>query len=185
MAKFKEQFLRYLVSNNNLVFKTFDEAKKYLLSNPGGSIVRLDSNAGFYINLHNTKLSTKPTIHETRKANKTPAISSHSKQISSTKPKDSEELKTPTWKTAKLSDPIKSRVIKHKRNPINSNNLPKSRTTQHTSPSRRAPGKPMRTHSPEQSDNFPKKYIDEPTGSREDFKKMRGRQHFGNKTGNH
>ena len=33
--------------------------------------------------------------------------------------------------------------------------------------------------------DFPKKYIDEPTGSREDFKKMRGRQHFGNKTGNH
>lgn len=68
---------------------------------------------------------------------------------------------------------------------LSKNTLPKTRPDQETVSSKSAPGKPIRTHSPEQTDSFPKQYIDEPTGSREDFKKMRGRQHFGNKTGNH
>ena len=77
--------------------------------------------------------------------------------------------------------------IKSKKNPnkLSSDTLPKIRPDQETSPSRGAPGMPLSTHSPEQVDSFPKQYIDEPTGSREDFKKMRGKQHFRNKTGNH
>ena len=88
----------------------------------------------------------------------------------------------PSIKSTQIPNEIKRKNTPKK---LSSNTLPKIRPDQETSPSRGAPGKPMRTHSPEQVDNFPKQYIDEPTGSREDFKKMRGKQHFRNKTGNH
>jgi len=77
------------------------------------------------------------------------------------------------------------KLINNQPKKLSNNTLPKIRPNQETGSSISAPGKPKRTHSPEQTDSFPKQYIDEPTGSREDFKKMRGKQHFGNKTGNH
>ena len=47
-----------MVDNNNLVFKTFDEGKRYLIANPGGSIVRLDNNQGFNTSVYSARCST-------------------------------------------------------------------------------------------------------------------------------
>ena len=158
-----------VVENNNLVFKTFDEAKRYLIANPGGSIVRLDSNAGFYINFPNQKLDTKSKTQDVKDGDKAPAISS------------------PSWRTSSPTptDTTKRRTIRHKKKPLSSKNLPKSRTPQHTSSSRGVPGQPRVTHVPKQTDDYPKQYIDEPLGTREEHYKMKSRQGFKNKTGNH
>ena len=105
-------------------------------------------------------------IYNGKDGDKTPAISSFPP--------------TPT-------DTINRRTIRHKNNPgpLSSKNLPKSRTPPHTSASRGAPGKPKVTHIPKETDDYPKQYIDEPLGTREDHYKMKGRQGFKNKTGKH
>ena len=59
-----------MLENNNLVFKTFDEAKRYLIANPGGSIVRLDNNQGFNIKYpnKNVEAQTQPSSVQEIKA---------------------------------------------------------------------------------------------------------------------
>tara|TARA_B100000959_G_C14762473_1_gene533959 strand:+ start:166 stop:804 length:639 start_codon:yes stop_codon:yes gene_type:complete len=105
-------------------------------------------------------------IYNGRNGDKTPAISS-----SSPAPTDTTKRRT-TWH-------------KNTPKPLSSKNLPKSRTSQHTSSSRGAPGKPRVTNIPKETDDYPKQYIDEPLGTREDHYKMKGRQSFKNKTDKH
>ena len=105
-------------------------------------------------------------IYNGRNGDKTPAISS-----SSPAPTDTTKRRT-TWH-------------KNTPKPLSSKNLPKSRTSQHTSSSRGAPGKPRVTNIPKETDDYPKQYIDEPLGTREEHYKMKGRQGFKNKTGKH
>ena len=77
---------------------------------------------------------------------------------------------------------IEKKVIKHKNTskPLSSKNIPTSRTTPHKG---KKYSSNTRTTFPE--NDFPKQYIDEPLGTREDHNKMKGRQGFKNKTGNH
>ena len=94
--------------------------------------------------------------------------------------------KTPAISSSPIpTDTTKRRTIRHNKKTLSSKNLPKSRTPQHTSVSRGAPGKPKVTHIPKETDDYPKQYIDEPLGTREDHYKMKGRQGFKNKTGKH
>ena len=94
--------------------------------------------------------------------------------------------KTPAISSSPIpTETTKRRTIRHKKKPLSSKNLPKTRTPQHTSESRGAPGKPKVTHVPKETDEYPKQYIDEPLGTREDHYKMKGRQGFKNKTGKH
>ena len=57
-----------MIDKNYLVFDSFEAAKRYLLENPGGSIVRLDNNEGFSVKLTNIKQqkdSIKPIYSKT------------------------------------------------------------------------------------------------------------------------
>ena len=151
------------MSNTQRTFSSFIEAKKFLIANPGGSIVRLDNNEGFYIKLPSNRAS------EVKKNDSKPIYSeSDIKSIVAEKAAELDREKIERKKRIealkeieKLATPKK---INYNKEPLK-NSYPKKK--------------------PQKAEADFKRYIDEPTGSREDFKKMRGKQHFGNKTGNH
>ena len=153
------------MSNKQIIFNSFEEAKKHLIANLGGSIIRLDNNEGFCV---------KP------------------KQIKLSKNTGSLGIKREEFNkkfSTEMSGPVitKKKTSYRKKKLLNPNILPQSRS----SPSPKgqsnhlAPGHAPRTHAPKESNNYPKQYIEENLGTRDEFKKMRGKQHFGNKTGNH
>ena len=161
--------------NNNLVFKTFDEAKRYLIANPGGSIVRLDNNQGFNIKYpnKNVEAQTQPSsvqeIEAARDNYDLPYTDDEWKEMD----KDSklQAIRTAKQKKEqklrkKLFDELNAKIKKNKYNK-------KPQETSYPKPK------------PKIAEADFKRYIDEPLGTRDDFKSMRGKQGFGNKTGNH
>lgn len=186
---------------NNLIFDTFIQAKNALKDYPGGSLVRLDSNDGFYIKLPNNKAAIKPQpdkkidiapqIHknidiepklpeyEGKKdvnnllysKNELKNLAKDSiKQIQQKQAKREAELKKQKGKNKKIILNLKANINKK---PPNYNKDPvKTSYSQRKSTKKRV------------EPDF-KRYIDEPLGTRDDFKSMRGKQSFGNKTGNH
>jgi len=156
----RDSFTRY----NKLItgFPTFSTKYFSDLKGMEKSFVRVDQLS----EKKNGKIQRAITeIYNGKDGDKTPAISS------STIPTQTTKRRT-TWH-------------KNTPKPLSSKNLPKTRTPQHTSSSRGAPGKPKVTHIPKETDDYPKQYIDEPLGTREDHYKMKGRQGFKNKTGKH
>ena len=156
-------------------FSTFEEAKKFLIANPGGSIVRLANNDGFCVKLPNIQqkdLSAKPLYSETALKGAVQQMTSElnrkeverKEKISEINQKQKHELKGRIKALKEIESLATPKKNNYNKEPLKTS-YPK-KTPQKVEP------------------DF-KQYIDEPTGSREDFKKMRGKQHFGNKTGNH
>jgi hypothetical protein len=186
---------------NNLIFDTFIQAKNALKDYPGGSLVRLNSNDGFYIKLPNNKAAIKPQPykkidiapqihknidiepklpeHEGKKdvnnllysKNELKNLAKDSiKQIKQKQAKREAELKRLQEENQKKALELKAKI---KRNTPNYNKDP-VKTSYSLKKSTKKRVEP----------DF-KRYIDEALGTRDDFKSMRGKQSFGNKTGNH
>ena len=164
-----------MIDKNYLVFDSFEAAKRYLLENPGGSMVRLDNNEGFSVKLTNIKQqknSIKPIYSKTDLRDIIRHKSSEfdrkklerKERISEINQRQSDELKERVKALKEIDKLATPKKINYNKEPLK-NSYPKKK--------------------PQKAEADFKRYIDEPTGSREDFKKMRGKQHFGNKTGNH
>tara|TARA_B100000953_G_scaffold47081_1_gene35895 strand:- start:8 stop:583 length:576 start_codon:yes stop_codon:yes gene_type:complete len=191
-----------VVENNNLVFKTFDEAKRYLITNPGGSIVRLDSNDGFYIKLpNNTAIKPQPNKKIDIASQVHKSIDIKTKLPDYKKKKDVNNL---LYSKNELKNLVKDSIKNNQQEKnesgaeLNSQQeknqkkikelkakIKKDTPKYNKGPSRASfPFKKSTKKQVEPEADY-KRYIDEPLGTREDFKKMKGRQGFKNKTGNH
>jgi len=137
-----------------VIFKTFEEARDYIKKDPiGKSWVRLDDGLGYEVKSNQPSYPTKKT---------------HKKNtISTSLRKRTTILSTPlVLNTKKTVQPLQTRVQSSK-GKISSSRSPDGRRA---------------THSPKPANKYPKQYIDEPLGTREDSKKMYGRQGAINKT---
>ena len=170
--------------NNNLVFKTFDEAKRYLIANPGGSIVRLDNNQGFNIKYpnKNVEAQTQPSSVQEIKARDNDDLPYTEDELKDLAKDSMLQAKRATKQKQKQKEQKqKQKEQKLRKKLFGELNAKTKKNNYNKKPQETSYPKPK----PKIAEADFKRYIDEPLGTRDDFKSMRGKQGFGNKTGNH
>ena len=177
---------------NNLVFDTFIQAKNALLKDyPGGSLVRLDSNDGFYIKLPNNNTAIKPQPY--KNIDIEPKLPEYEgKKDVNNLLYSKNELKNLVNDQIKKNQKEKTEreaVLKRQQeeNQIKIKEL-KAKIKKHTPNYNKGPSRasfPLKKSTKKQVEPDFKRYIDEPLGTRDDFKSMKGKQSFSNKTGKH
>ncbi len=177
-----------------IIFKTFEDAKDYIQKNPvGKSLVRLDGGSGFEViskvgellepvqSLDDNEILSveelKDLIGNIPEVKKKTIVDKSKLEIYRTtapvrvrKKKWSYPPKKKHIKKTVLSTPsvFKPKTIQ----PIQT----RTQTCKGWASSSKSPDGKRATHSPKPVNKYPKQYIDEPLGTREDSKKMYGRQ---------
>jgi len=178
----------------SLIFKTFEEARDYIKRDPvGKSLVRLDDGSGFEVRSKIGELLEPDQSLDDNEILSVEELKDLIGNIPEVKKKIIvDKSKLEIYKTTapvrvrkkKWSYPPKKKHIK--KTVLSTPSVLKPKTIQplqvrtQTSKGRvsssRSPDEKRATHSPKPENKYPKQYIDEPLGTREDSKKMYGRQ---------
>ncbi len=179
-----------------VIFKTFEEARDYILKDPiGKSWVHLDDGSGFEVKSKNEK-PTEPPQSLVDNDNEVLSVEDL-KELIGNIPEVEKKTVVDKSKLEIYKTPVSTRVRKKrwsypakkkhiKKTVLSTPSVLKPKTIQplqtrtQTSKGRvsssRSPDGKRATHSPKPANKYPKQYIDEPLGTREDSKKMYGRQ---------
>ena len=163
-----------------VIFKTFEEARGYIQKDPvGKSWVRLDDGSGFEVKSKNGELiEPKETLanndneilsEKELKSGiyKTPVSARVKKKkwSHSTKKKPKKKIVSATFGTKSFNSKGAFKPLEKRETIIKGKVVDKSTVNVK-----------LATHAPKPENKYPKQYIDEPLGTREDSKKMYGRQ---------
>jgi hypothetical protein len=180
----------------SLIFKTFEEAREYIKRDPiGKSLVRLDDDSGYEVKSKNEKPTESPPSlvdndNEVLSVEDLKELIGNIPEVKKKTIVDKSKLeiyKTPVStrvRKKRWSYPAKKKHVK--KTVLSTPPVLKPKTVQplqtrtqnaqgRISSSKYLDGK-RNTHSPKPVNKYPKQYIDEPLGTREDSKKMYGRQ---------
>jgi|GEM_PF-3140005 len=186
----------------SLIFKTFEEARDHIKKDPvGKSMVRLDDGSGFEVKSKNEKPTEPP---QSLVDNDNEVLSEEDlRELIGNIPEVEKKTIVDKSKLEIYKTPVSTRVRKKrwsyptkkkhiKKTVLSTPSVLKPKTIQPlqtrtqtykgwVSSSKNPDGK-RATHSPKPANKYPKQYIDEPLGTREDSKKMYGRQGVINKS---